>query len=559
MKKSQLKDIDPGARMIRRSIRENLKVIFFCMTALPFLVFAFVYFRIGAFNTALAGFLIALALILMLGGFIIFRKMADHIEKLSSTMVEAEDGKLDKIRDSGETRELFLIADTFNRTLSKLQEATRDLGLKATQASTLNEIREILSRTIRMEEVAGILLEKALSAVNAQAGYLAVEHDKSRKLIVVASMGTPPEMVREIDLDGTLAGLALSRRSPVLIEDVEQEEQLKGLNIPDVGVPRLLYLSVEGRDKPMGVLALGRERENACFKEEDLQFLQALIQQAAYNFENARLYQNLEQSKKKLEIALVSQKKARAQLLVSARMAAFGEISVNIANELNNPLTSILGYADLILGSSMEEKDTRENLETIRSQAIRAAEITRGLLDLAATGPEKKVFMDLNSLVKRTVSLVQSRLEAGGIRVDFKLAESLPPSLVDLSQMGQVCFNLASNAANAMMGKYSLQARFNETDSETGGKERLLTIETGEKNVGVYIAFKDTGCGILSDDLARIFEPFYSTRNKVSQVGLGLWMSERIVNAHGGNIQVKSVPGKGSLFVVTLPAGGKGV
>lgn len=545
--------------MTRRSIRENLKVIFFCMTVLPFLVFAFVYFRIGAFNTALAGFLIALALTLMLGGFIIFRKMADHIEQLSTTMIEAENGQLERVRDAAETKELFLIADTFNRTLSKLQEATRDLGVKAIQASTLNEIREILSRTIRMEEVARLFLEKALSAINAQTGYLAVEQDESRKLIVVASVGTPPEMLREIAIDGTLAGLALSRRSPVLIEDIDQEESWKTINHPDLGVPRLLYLSVEGRDKPMGVLALGRGRENPNFKEEDVQFLQTLLQQVAYNFENARLYQNLEQSKKKLEIALVSQKKAQAQLLVSARMAAFGEISVNIANELNNPLTSILGFTDLILGSSPGETDTREYLETIRNQAIRAGDITRGFLDLVATGDDKKVFMDLNSVVKRAVSLVQTRLEAGGIRVVFKLAESLPPTLVDLSQMGQVCFNLVSNAANAMMGKYSLQARFNETDTEAGGKEHLLTIETGEKDNGVYMAFKDTGCGILSDDLARIFEPFYSTRNKVSQVGLGLWMSERIVRAHGGNIRVKSVPGTGSLFVVMLPSSGKDV
>lgn len=521
-----------------------MKVVFCCLTAIPFVVFAFIYFRIGTFNTALSGALIVLALILVLQGFIVFRRVAEHIEQLSTTMAEAEEGKVKRVRDAGETKELFLIADTFNRTLSKLEETARELGIKAIQASTLNEIREIVSKTIQMEEVARLILERSLKAVSAHAGYLAVKQDGFPRLLVAASAGTPFEMPGEIDLDPdrTLAGLVMRRRSPILIEDIEQEKQLKALNSPDMGVPRLLYLSVVGKDVPMGALALGRERDSPQFGEEDVQFLQTMLQQVAYSFENARLYQNLLQSKKDLEIALEAQKKAQEQLLTSARMAAFGELSVNIAHELNNPLTGIMGYANLLQSSLVMDEETRVQLEMIQNQAMRASEIIRSLLDFVGTRSDSRILTDLNDIVRKVLLLSDGRMSDHGIHLDLKPAEKLPPVMVDPARMEQVFFSLISNALNAMTGAY-------------GGPQRKpsLRIETGQSKGKVYVSFRDNGPGIAPEHLSRIFEPFYSTQESVSRVGLGLWVSDRIVRAHGGVIRVKSETGKGSNFVVILP------
>jgi signal transduction histidine kinase len=549
----------PRTHGSRRTIRYNLKVVFSCLTALPFFVFAFIYFRIGTFNTALSGVLVVLALILVLEGFIIFRRMAEHVEQLSATMTQAEEGTVKRVRDEGETKELSLIADTFNRTLSKLEETARDLGVKVIQASTLNETREIVSKTIQMEEVARLLLEKAVRAVNAQAGYLAVKREGSRKLIVAASVGTPMEMPREIDLDRTLAGLAVRRRSPIMIKDIEQEEQWKALNRPDIGVPRLLYLSVAGKEASMGTLALGRERDNPHFEEDDVQFLQTLLQQVAYNLENARLYQNLMQSKKELEIALDAQKRAQDRLLASARMAAFGELSVSIANELNNPLTSILGYANLLFGSAIEDGETRGYLEMIQNQAVRAGQITRSLLDIvSAEQPGSRVGTDLNGLIRKSLALTEGRMSDRGIDFTLMLADKLPLVTVDPAQMEQVFFSLVSNALNAVSGVYGGPHASDGERTGSAGKTPLLRIETGKGKEKVYMSFRDNGPGIDPKDLSRIFEPFYSTQDRVSQAGLGLWLSQTIVKAHGGVIRVKSEPGKGSVFVVVLPQSGEG-
>jgi signal transduction histidine kinase len=542
-----------------RPIRHNLKLVFFCLTAIPFVVFAFIYLRIGAFTTALSGFLVALVLIIVLEGFMIFRRTADHVEQLSSTMIKAMEGKAEKVEGGGATREFAIIADTFNRTLFKLEDTAQELGVRAVQASTLNEIREIVSKSINMEEIAKTILSRVMRAVNAKAGYLAVKKGESSALHIAASLGISEELPDEIpiDVNETLAGLVIEDKSPILIEDIDEDPYKKNLNSPDIGLPRLLYLSIVAKGTSIGVLALGRDKEQSPFEEEYVQFLQVLLQQIAYSVENAMLYENLRRSNRKIEAAMESQQKAQDQMLASARMAVFGELSLNIAHELNNPLTGILGYTDIILGSPVDNNQTEEMLQKIRTQAIRASNITRNLLDFVNIEPGSEIKTDLNELVKKTFLLGRGRLRDSGIQLEIKLAEKPLPTMVEPAQVLQVFFNLLSNALNAMTGAFEVSLGSEENGLDRKGKEFLLKVESGSKKDMVYVSFKDTGPGIPSDRLSKIFEPFYSTQDKISEVGLGLWVSYRIIKAHGGTIQVKSIPDKGSTFIVILPLAGE--
>lgn len=542
-----------------RPIRHNLKIVFACMTAIPFVVFAFIYFRIGAFTTALSGFLVALVLIIVLEGFMIFRKMADHVEKLSSTMTKALEGKTEKVQDDGTTREFAIIADTFNRTLFKLEDTAQELGVRAVQAATLNEIREIVSTSINVEEIAKVVLSRTMKAVNAKAGYLAVIKDESQTLHVAATLGISKKFQDEITLDSnkTLAGLVVENKAPIAIENIHDDQDSKRLNIPDIGFPRLLYLSIVAKETSIGVLVLGRNENQPPFEEEYIKFIEALLQQIAFSVENAMLYENLQRSNMKLETALESQQNAQDQMLASARMAVFGELSLNIAHELNNPLTGILGYTDLILGSSVDNDQTEELLQRIRTQAIRASNITRNLLDFVSTKPGSKTRVDLNELIKKTFLLGKGRLRDSDIQLAVKLADKPLPIMVEPAQILQVFFNLLSNALNAMTGAFEVSLGEEENGSKKTGRKYLLKVESGAKKDKVYVSFKDSGPGISSDRLSRIFEPFYSTQDKVSEVGLGLWISYRIIRAHGGTIKVKSIPNKGSTFAVIFPMAGK--
>ncbi len=543
MKKHRPEDNSPKSYGTYRSIWHELKLIFYCLTAIPIVVFAFIYFRLGALNTVLPGLLVVLALILILEGFILFRRIAEHIEGISSTMTQAIEGRVDRVQGSGETKELVTIANTFNQTLSKLEETAKELGIRAVQSATLSEITEIISTSIDLEEIGKVVLARTLKAVNSQAGYLAVKKDDPLTLNVAASFGISGELPDRIDLDAgkTLAGLVASNKSPISIEDIEQDPHMKGLNLPDIGFSRLLYLSIVAKGSSIGVLVLGRDKTRPHFGDEEIQFLQTLLHQVAYSIENARLYENLRGSNRELEKVLEFQGKAQDQLLASARMAAFGELSVTIAHELNNPLTGILGYTDLILRSSMDKKQTKEMMEKIRAQAIRASKITGNLLDFVNIEPGSRIDTDLNGLVKKALLLTERRMLEGGIHLDLKLADKISPVVADPAQMGQVFFSLVSNALNSMK-------------RETNAPQGLISIQSGERGDKVYVSFKDTGPGISPERLSKIFEPFNSTQNKMSQVGLGLWVSNRIVEAHGGVIRVESVLGKGNTFVVILPA-----
>jgi signal transduction histidine kinase len=538
-----------------RGIRHRLKVIFSCLTAIPFVVFAFIYFRIGAVNSALPASLITLSLILILEGFIIFRRMADHIEQLSSAMMQPEGEVLKDIQKSQDTKELAMIADAFSRTLSKLENTARELGVKAVQSSTLNEIREIVSKTIHMEEIAKSILEKAINAVASDAGFLAVRRGKDLNLHIAAISGAYATIKEgsEIDAEGRITGRVVRDGAPLVIENIEKEPRTKEHDIPDIGLPCLLYVPIVAKKSTIGVLVLGRDESQPPYKDEEVQYLQTLLQQVAYNFENARLYEELQQSNRELKIALDSQKKAQDQVLASTRMAAFGELSVNVAHELNNPLTGILGYADLILGSNIDDQEKIKHLKEIRNQALRARQITGNLLDFAGDKHRSETRADLNAIIQETLLLTKGKMRDSGIRFALQLGKDLPPVDVDRARIEQVFFHLIDNAINAMTDVYKVPSGIQENDSKTEEKQPLLKINTGRNDKTLYVSFEDNGSGISNDDLPHIFEPFHSTQEKVSQVGLGLWICHRMVTAHGGRISVQSKLGKGSLFTVELP------
>jgi len=527
-----------------------MKVVFSCLTAIPFFVFAFIYFRIGTFNTALSASLIALALILVLEGFIVFRKMAEHIERISSEMISAEEGSIEKIQKEGNTKELAIIADTFNRTLDKLEDTARQLSIKVAQVSTLNEIGEAVSQTINIGKIAELILERSLNDSGSRAGYMAIRQGKPPVFQIAAVMGVDWAIKKNInpDPEKSLAGRAIEKKSPLRIEDIELDSSMKGLNVPDIGCPRVLYLPIIVKGTPIGLLVLGKDMNQSPYKEEEILYLQTLLRHAASGIENARLYEDIQQSNRRLETALISQKKAQAHLLTSARMTAFGELSVSVAHELNNPLTGIMGYADLMISSSTDDNEKFKYLEEIRDQSIRASNIIKSLLDFA-DGRSAGALTDINSLIQKIILLVKGRMQVSDIRLDLRLEEGLPLVEANRNEMEQIFLNLINNALNAMSGVYKSHL---EEDNEIV-KQRCLKIITEKRADNICISFQDNGSGIYPEDLPRIFEPFYSTKKEVSQVGLGLWVSHRIITANGGVIRVKSKVGEGSAFFVILP------
>jgi two-component system NtrC family sensor kinase len=228
-------------------------------------------------------------------------------------------------------------------------------------------------------------------------------------------------------------------------------------------------------------------------------------------------------------------KQTQAQLVQSTKLAAIGELAANIAHEINNPLTTVLGFASFIAERLPADDPTREELGLIQEEASRARDIVRDLLQFSRQRDFMPEPADVNTVLEQVVGMVRRQGALNTVTVTEAFAPDLPMVEMDVPRIKQVFLNIINNAVYAMKG---------------GGG---LTIRTTLAGDAVRVAFEDSGPGIPADILGRIFDPFFTTKPEVSGTGLGLSVSLGIVQSHGGSIDVHSDLGQGSTFTVTLP------
>jgi two-component system NtrC family sensor kinase len=179
----------------------------------------------------------------------------------------------------------------------------------------------------------------------------------------------------------------------------------------------------------------------------------------------------------------------------------------------------------------------RKYLGQVTNETARVGRIVSDLLAFSRRSKPQRAPDDLNRIVKTTLSLAQHKMKLSDVQVEARLRESLPPLHCDASQIQQVVLNLLLNAAEATQMK----------------AERRVVVETASTEGGVELAVSDNGEGIPPENLARIFDPFFTTKSEGKGVGLGLAVSYGIIQAHGGDIEVRSQPGEGTTFTVSLP------
>jgi len=276
------------------------------------------------------------------------------------------------------------------------------------------------------------------------------------------------------------------------------------------------------------VLTIGEKVSTQVFEPSEIRLLEALMGQTAVALRNARLYQDLRLQMQALE-------RTQQQLVQSAKLAAIGELAASIAHELNNPLTVILGHAQMLRMQAEEDSNQARKLEKVESEALRAAKITRGLLDFSRRREPKHEPVSVNALVPRALDLINSKLRGRGIVVETVLEERAPMIHGDADQLTQVLLNLAGNAIDAM------------------GESGHLTVTTSRTEDGLELAVRDTGAGMDAEQVSRIFEPFYTTKPEGKGTGLGLSVTLGILKSHGGVIAVESAPGQGTTMRVRLP------
>ncbi len=226
----------------------------------------------------------------------------------------------------------------------------------------------------------------------------------------------------------------------------------------------------------------------------------------------------------------------QAQLIRSEKLASVGELVAGIAHEINNPLTGILVYSNLVMEDAKLDPSLQDDMAVIVRETERCANIVRGLLKFSRESTPHKTWASLHHVMDAALSLVEHQTLFQNITIIRNYQEVVPLIYLDPGQIEQVFINMVLNAGQAMDGIGS------------------LTVTTGITPDGnyVFVRIADTGCGITEESLVKIFDPFFTTKENRG-TGLGLSVSYGIVKNHGGNIEVTSTLGEGTVFTIELP------
>ena len=401
---------------------------------------------------------------------------------------------------------------------------------RARELELINQVTHAASSTLNLQTVLQTIMTQAVEVLQAEAGSVMLLEKPEGDLVFAVAAGPAGEQLRgtHVPVATSIAGQAIREGRSLIVGDVQRDmhffrqvDRVSGLTTQSLlATP----LSVHGRI--IGVLEVINKRSSR-FSMADLALLEALAGPAATAIENARLYEEALRHAEEIQ-------RSQAQLIHSEKLAATGRLAVSLAHEINNPLQALQNLLFLALDKRVGHDKRHEFLEVARDETSRLITLVQQTLEFyrpahASPGP-----VDVNAAVERVLALARKKLQHSNVQVELKLSTHLPRVQGAADQIAQVFLNLIVNAAEAM---------------SDGGS---LRIESRADATHVQVTFADSGPGIAPEDVPHIFEPFYSTKD--SGTGLGLAVSYNIIESHGGTLSVASIPGHGATFTVRLPA-----
>ena len=435
--------------------------------------------------------------------------------------------------------------------LASLADYTRLHEEAEGRARNLGLIHEVV------QQVIGLTDPRAVAEITSDllARYFAYElaavfiADEKGNLTIGGFGGASQNVVKramksfEYPVIGGITGHVFETGESMVVNDVLQDKRYRSIKGWQAGSE--MCVAIHEGIRVLGIIDVESSARNA-FTHNDFMALESLAGILASVITSADQYQRLQltisqlrSTQMELRARIEAQRSAENRLIQAAKLAAVGEMAAGIAHELNNPLTSVTGFAELALEGVPEGNETRTDLEMVLREALRARDVVRRLLDFARQSESTRSRASLNKVVEDVVALSRHLIHTSGVELSLDLEKELPWATVDVNQMKQVLLNLVHNALQAM---------------PDGGELRIRTESASRHHRDwVAVSVQDTGMGIPQLEQARIFEPFYTTKGNQGGTGLGLSVTYGIVTDHGGQIDVESQPGTGSKFIVWLP------
>jgi len=309
-------------------------------------------------------------------------------------------------------------------------------------------------------------------------------------------------------------------------------DECAGFGLRPGTVRDLLFLPLLGPgSSTVGVAVLFDPEDETRPSAADLAPLELLAGQLAHAVQKRFLDQKISAMQSRL-LAV------QAQLLQAEKMSAIGLLISGVAHELNNPLSGIMGFAQLLLQNELNPK-VKKNLERIHNEAVRSQKIVQNLLSFSRRHKPEMTFQNLNHVIDGVLELRAYQLQVDNVEVVRQYDKHLPKTMLDFHQLQQVILNVVNNAHQAMM--------------EVADRPRRLVVTTESRGAALRVTFADSGTGITADRLESIFDPFFTTKKGGKGTGLGLSVSRAIVKEHQGSMGAESTVGEGTTIHVDLP------
>ncbi len=504
--------------MREKGLRYYLLVVEFLVVVIPFLILFYISYRENFFINSTQLMLVALTLILILAGLIILRQIFDRFTLLATSLKKAESGERALVGLHKDTAELNEITDSFNKLMGRLEETTGELQRGLFELLTLKELTEAASRSLDVESLLSLLLEKTMSVSRAQIGSVFVVESDANRFRVIAAKGLAPGLRKDsyININDTLLQFVVSERKSLLVEDIENDPRTRKENDPKYGAPSFLSMPICVRRALIGILNLARKDTAQVFNPHDEHIVSIMIGEIGFALDNARLRSQLVEHVKELEERTVELTKINEQLEreITERKRVEGELS-----DTNKFLTSILESsssisivstdleqnvlfwnkgAENIFGYKAEEivgrhkvnilypdEEVRVEVEDIRSLIAKEKNgIRRELREVTKDG--RTIWVNLN---------VSPRFDEGGNLIGIlgigediterKRAEEEQRKLEahlqyvqKMEALGTLAGGIAHNFNNLLMGiQGNTSLMLQETEQGSPQHERLLSIE----------------------------------------------------------------------------------
>ena len=449
---------------------------------------------------------------------------------------------LDRLKALAAESERLAIGDSHSAPKIKrlVEELTNDIGALTHQRKELASLYDVardLAAATDLSDLLESVVDKAIVLVGAERGFVVLAHTPGEYRVGAARRFASGEAeATEETFSSSLVRRVMKTREPILTTNVQTDGRFElSQSILFQDIRSVLAVPLVARGELQGAIYVDTRMSSRHFSADDLRLLQAMASQAATAVRGARLYEDVCLSNEQLQATLADLREAQTQLVQAERLAAVGRLAASVAHELRSPLMVMrngLYYLDRVVsqGDVVSPEILKHYFAKLDVEIDRQSKIINDLLFFSRNRPRRLADVDLNAVLIESLMRVSM---PESIRCERRLESELMPLRADADQLQQVCVNLITNAVQAM---------------PDGG---TLTVSAWCDGDEAVVQVADTGVGIPEDKLNRLFVPFFTTKEK--GIGLGLSVSQSIVEGHRGTISVESAPGVGTTFTVRLP------